>query len=166
MVILGDFSWFFPKWNFAERWGFLRCNQCIKTLHLSYRTPQYADFHFLPYNGFFLKFFRPLVTGGKHKNFIFRKILSSEKYFQFSYDIRHIKPPRPENVLNIPPPSIIIKSVSLALTGTDNKWSVKALMTTPWGLSTCRPHSSPSHWLWQGWLQMDSGEHCGQIHKL
>ena len=38
MVIFGGFSYFFQKWDFAESWGFLRCNQCIKTLHLSYQT--------------------------------------------------------------------------------------------------------------------------------
>ena len=29
---------FFQKWDFAERWGFLRCNQCIKTLHWRHMT--------------------------------------------------------------------------------------------------------------------------------
>ena len=65
MVILGGFSWFFPEWDFAESWGFLRCNQCIKTLHLSYQTPPYNDFHFSAYNGF-LEIFRPLVGGVKN----------------------------------------------------------------------------------------------------
>ena len=62
-VILDDFFGLFTKWDFAECWGFLRCNQCIKTLHLSYQTPQSNDFHFLAYNGF-LQIFRPLVRGG------------------------------------------------------------------------------------------------------
>ena len=80
--------------------AFLRnCNQCIKTLHLSYQTSPYNDFHFLAYNGF-LHFFRPLVAGVKRKNFILKK------YFQFSYGIRHIKTPRPEKVWNSPPPII------------------------------------------------------------
>ena len=65
MVIFGDFSWFFSKRDFAERWGFLRCNQCIKTLHLSYQTPPYDDLNFSAYNGL-LQFFRPLV--GEVKN--------------------------------------------------------------------------------------------------
>ena len=50
--IFCTFSWFFKKWELAESWGFLRCNQFIKTLHLSYQTPPYDDFHFLTYNGF------------------------------------------------------------------------------------------------------------------
>ena len=40
------------KWDLAESWGFLRCNQCIKALLLSYQTPPYDDFHFSTYNGF------------------------------------------------------------------------------------------------------------------
>ena len=44
MVIFGGFSWFFQKQDFAESWGFLRCNQFIKTLHLSYQTTRYHDF--------------------------------------------------------------------------------------------------------------------------
>ena len=63
------------------------------------------------------------------------------------------------------PPCIIL--LSLAVTGTDNKWSVKAVMTTQaalWGLSTC-DQSSPSHWLYQGWLQMNCGEYYGETHK-
>ena len=75
MVIFGSFSWFFPAWDFAEIWGFLRCNQCIKTLHLSYQTPPYNDFNFLGYSGF-LQFFRPLVAGVKHQIFISIKIFS------------------------------------------------------------------------------------------
>ena len=36
MVIFCGGSWFFfPKWDLAESWGFLRCNQCIKTVYLS-----------------------------------------------------------------------------------------------------------------------------------
>ena len=84
LVILGDFSWFFPKWDFAERWGFLRCNQCIRTLHLSYQTPSYDDFHFLAYNGF-LQFFRPLVGGVKNQFSKFSKkksVLLGQKAFK------------------------------------------------------------------------------------
>ena len=66
MVIFDSFSWFFPEWNFAEIRGFLRCSQCIKTLHLSYQTPPYDDFQFLGYNGF-LQFFTPLVAVVKHQ---------------------------------------------------------------------------------------------------
>ena len=51
------------------------CNQCNKTLDLSYQTSPYNDFHFLAYNGF-LQFFRPLVAGVKRKNFIIKKIFS------------------------------------------------------------------------------------------
>ena len=29
---------FFQKWSSEMSSGFLRCNQCIKTLHLSYQT--------------------------------------------------------------------------------------------------------------------------------
>ena len=54
------FSWSFQKWDFVESWGFLRCNQCIKTLHLSYQMTLSDDFHFSPYNGG-VRFFRPLV---------------------------------------------------------------------------------------------------------
>ena len=70
------FSWFLKKWDLAESWGFLRCNQCIKTLHLSYQTPPYDDFNFLAYNGF-LQFCRPLVAGVKRKNFILKKNIFS-----------------------------------------------------------------------------------------
>ena len=40
MVIFGNFSGFFQKRFFAERWGFLRCIQFIKTLLLSYLNQQ------------------------------------------------------------------------------------------------------------------------------
>ena len=70
------FSWFFKKWDLAESWGFLRCNQCIKTLHLSYQTHPYNDFHFWTYNGF-LEIFRPPVGGVKN---LFWKFL---KWFLF-----------------------------------------------------------------------------------
>ena len=56
-------SWFFLKQDFVESWDFLRCNQCIKTLHLSYQMTLLDDFHFSPYNGG-VCFFRPLVRGG------------------------------------------------------------------------------------------------------
>ena len=75
MTIFGSFSWFFKKWDLAESWGFLRCNWCIKTLHLSYQTSPYNDFNFLGYNGF-LQFFRPLVAGVKHKKKIKKKQFS------------------------------------------------------------------------------------------
>ena len=45
---------------------FLRCNQCIHTLHLNYQTPPYDGFIFLGYNQF-LQFLRPLVPGVKRK---------------------------------------------------------------------------------------------------
>ena len=64
MPIFYGFSWFFQKWDFVESWGFLRCNQCIKTLHLSYQMTLSDDFHFSPYNGG-VRFFRPLVGGVK-----------------------------------------------------------------------------------------------------
>ena len=54
---------------------FLRCIQCIKTLHLIYQTPPYDDFYFLGKKGF-LQFFRPPVAGVEHKIFISRKIFS------------------------------------------------------------------------------------------
>ena len=72
LPFFGTFFRFFQKWDLAASWGFLRCNQCIKTLHLSYQTSPYDDFHFLAYNGF-LQFFRPLVTGVKRKNVILKK---------------------------------------------------------------------------------------------
>ena len=96
LPFFGFFSWFFKKWHLAGRWGSLRCNQCIKTLHLSYQTSAYNDFHFLAYNGF-LQFFRPLVARVKRNFFILKK------YFQFSNGIRHIKTPGPETVWNSPP---------------------------------------------------------------
>ena len=68
-------SWFFRKWDFAESLGFLRCNQCIKTVHLSYQTAIYDDFHFSLYNGGVL-FFRPLVGGVKIQFWIFFFIIS------------------------------------------------------------------------------------------
>ena len=40
------FSWFSQQQCFAKGGGFLHCNQCTKTLHLSYQTPLYKDFHF------------------------------------------------------------------------------------------------------------------------
>ena len=96
LPFFGSFSCCFFKWDLAESWGFLRCNQCIKTLHLSYQTPPYDDFHFSTYNGF-LEIFRPLVGGSKinFENF--------EKYFYFYYGKRHLKPPAPEKVWNSPP---------------------------------------------------------------
>ena len=72
------FWWFFlifqQRYIFRS-WGFLRFNQCIKTLHLSYQTPPYNDFHFSGYNGF-LPFFRPPVPGVRRKNYFFFKIIS------------------------------------------------------------------------------------------
>ena len=48
----GLFFLIFSKTGLCRALGFfLRCNQCIKTLHLSYQTPRYDDFHFLAYNG-------------------------------------------------------------------------------------------------------------------
>ena len=50
--------------------GFLRCNQCIKTVHLSYQTAIYDDLIFLLYNGGFA--FSDPGTEGKNsvlKNF-------------------------------------------------------------------------------------------------
>ena len=72
---LGGFSWCFQQQYSFKSWGFLHCNQCIQTLHLSNQTPTYDDFHFLGYNGF-LQFFRPLVPGVKHKISFFFKIFS------------------------------------------------------------------------------------------
>ena len=43
---------------------FLRCDQGITTLHLSYQTARWRDFHFSPYNGG-VRVFRPLVRGVK-----------------------------------------------------------------------------------------------------
>ena len=37
---------FFQKWSSEMSSGFLRCNQCIKTLLLSYWTSLSGDFHF------------------------------------------------------------------------------------------------------------------------
>ena len=90
------FSWFFRKWDLAESWGFLRCNQCIKMLHLSYQTPPYNVFNFSTYN-WFLKIFRPPVGGSKinFENF--------ENNFYFYYGKRHLKPHAPEKVWNSPP---------------------------------------------------------------
>ena len=75
MFFLGGFSWFFQQLYIAKSWGFLRCNQCIQTLHFSYQTPLCDDFLFLGYNGF-LQFFRPPVPGVKRKILFFFKIVS------------------------------------------------------------------------------------------
>ena len=74
-MFYGGFSWFFQQLYIAKSWGFLRCNQCIQTLHLSYQTPPYNDFHFSGYNGF-LQFFRPPVPGVQHKILFIFRILS------------------------------------------------------------------------------------------
>ena len=63
ITIFGDFSWFFQQRYIGKSWGFLRCNQCVLALHLSYQTPQSDEFHFLASNAF-LQIFRPLVRGG------------------------------------------------------------------------------------------------------
>ena len=68
------FSWFFPQRSIDKSWGFLRCNQYIQTLHLSYQPTPYDGFHFVCYNGI-LQFFRPLVPGVKC-NFFFFKMFS------------------------------------------------------------------------------------------
>ena len=57
-------SWFSQKWDFAESWSFLWCNQYIKTLHLRYQMTILDDFHFLPYNGG-VCFFKTPVGGVK-----------------------------------------------------------------------------------------------------
>ena len=50
----------FSKKGLGREPGFLRCNNCIKTLHLRYKTALYNDFQFLPYNvGGGSCFFRP-----------------------------------------------------------------------------------------------------------
>ena len=67
---------FFQKWDFAESWGFLRCNHCIKTLHLSYQMTLSDDFHFSSHNGG-VRFFRPLVEGVKIQFWHFLKLISS-----------------------------------------------------------------------------------------
>ena len=38
-----DFSRLFQQWYIAKSLCFLRCFQCIQTLHLSYQTPFYND---------------------------------------------------------------------------------------------------------------------------
>ena len=91
---LGFFSWFFQQRYNTKSWGFLRCDQCVLALNLSYQTPPYDDLHFSVYNGC-LRIFGPLVEGVKNK---------FSKYFQFSYDKRHIKPTAPEKARNSPPP--------------------------------------------------------------
>ena len=61
MTIFWRFSWFKKKnWTLQRAGFFLCCNQCIKTLHLSYQTLPYEDLHFLGYNAF-SQFFRPPV---------------------------------------------------------------------------------------------------------
>ena len=75
MTIFCAFSWFFKKWDLAESWGCLCCNQCIKTLHLSYQTPPYDDFNFSTYNEF-LKIFRTPVGGVKNQFWKFWKFFS------------------------------------------------------------------------------------------
>ena len=75
MPIFYGFFWFFQKWDFVESWGFLRCNQCNKTLHLNRQMTLSDDFHFSPYNGW-VRFFRPLVGGVKIQFWHFLKIIS------------------------------------------------------------------------------------------
>jgi hypothetical protein len=87
------FSWFFQQRYNTKSWGFLRCDQCVLALNLSYQTPPYDDLHFSVYNGC-LRIFGPLVEGVKNK---------FSKYFQFSYDKRHIKPTAPEKARTRPP---------------------------------------------------------------
>ena len=86
---VSNFFFFLPtkdilkfKIHFQELGFFLRCNQCIHTLHLSYETPPYDDFHFWVIIGF-KKFQTP--NAGVKLNF-----------FLNSYGIGHLKPPRPE----------------------------------------------------------------------
>ena len=45
-------TWSLKKWDLTESWGFLRCNQCIKTIHLSYQISPYNDFIFWLLMGF------------------------------------------------------------------------------------------------------------------
>ena len=66
----------FSKMGLCRALGFLRCDQCIKTLNFSYQTPPYDDFHFLAYNGL-LRFFRPLEGGLKNKFSKFSKLFSA-----------------------------------------------------------------------------------------
>ena len=76
MTIFGNFFLIFKDMGpRRELGGFLRCNQCIKTLNFSYQTPPYDNFHFLGWNGF-LQFVRPLVAGVKHKKKSKKNILS------------------------------------------------------------------------------------------
>ena len=100
IFFLSLFLDFLKKWDLAESWGFLCCNQCIKTLHLSYQTPLYDDFHFSTQMGFWKIF----VTrqGGSTINFE-----NFENYFYFQYSKRHLKPPAPEQVWNSPPPKSV-----------------------------------------------------------
>ena len=80
MVIFEKFSFwaifldFFQNGTLQRAGVFLRCNQCIKTLHLSYQTPPFDHFYFSAYNGF-LQFFRPLVGGVKNYFFKFSKLI-------------------------------------------------------------------------------------------
>ena len=73
----------------CTEWRFLSCNQCIQTLHLSYQTPPYDEFHFLGLMGFY-NFLDPPYREKNVKFYLFLK------YFPFSYGIRHTKPPRAE----------------------------------------------------------------------
>ena len=76
ITIFCGFAWFFREMKGMRprrELGFFLCfNQCIKALHLSYKTLPYKDFHFLAYNGF-LEFFRPLVAAVQRKIFILKK---------------------------------------------------------------------------------------------
>ena len=69
------------------------------SLHLSYQTPPYNDFHFSTYNRF-LEIIRPPVGGVKIN------LENFENDFYFYYGKRHLKPPAPEKVWNSPPPLI------------------------------------------------------------
>ena len=56
---IGVFSWFFQQRYIGKSWGFLRCNQCVLALHLSYQTPQSDDLNLLA----LLEFFVICLTG-------------------------------------------------------------------------------------------------------
>ena len=106
IVFFLDFSWFFQQQYIAKSWGFLCCNQCIQTLHLSYQTPPYDDFHFSGYNGF-LQFFRPPVPGVK------RKILFIFKIFSVFLWHKAYKTVQKRTSVEIVPPLILVNKGSI-----------------------------------------------------
>ena len=70
--LLGVFLDFFSNGTLHRVKVFLRCNQCVLVLHLSYQIPPTNNFHFSAYNSFFSSSnFQTPRTGGVLKKNVF-----------------------------------------------------------------------------------------------